>query len=267
MSEKPTATPPKASTNNLFEQADHKLPRFIAIEGPVGVGKTTLAKRLAKTLKYDILLEEPPRENPFLERFYRHPRQVALATQLHFLFQRATQLQTLRQNDMFEPMKVSDFCMDKDRLFAEMYLDSHELELYNRAWEMQTRDLPQPDLVIYLQAPVEVLKERIRERGIEAERLIGNGYLKRLNEAYARYFHYYNDSPLLIVNASDIDLVNSESDYQQLVEEIIQNHKGRSYFNPKNSEFREGFKNSFSPAYQRISRLYASAFKPNLVGE
>ena len=222
-------------------QASHFLhkdfPQFIAVEGPVGVGKTTLARRLASTFNYDILLEEPPRENPFLERFYRHPRQVALATQLHFLFQRATQLQTLRQNDMFEPVRVSDFCMEKDRLFAEMYLDSHELELYNRAWDMQTRDLPRPDLVIYLQAPVDVLKDRIRERGIEAERLIGHGYLKRLNEAYAQFFHYYEASPLLIVNASEIDLVHNEQDYRQLVEEILICRKGRHYFNPKPSDF------------------------------
>ncbi len=212
-------------------------PQFIAVEGPVGVGKTTLARRLGSTFNYDILLEEAPRENPFLERFYRHPRQVALATQLHFLFQRATQLQTIRQNDMFEPVRVSDFCMEKDRLFAEMYLDVHELELYNRAWEMQTRDLPQPDLVIYLQAPVDVLKDRIKERGVEAERLIGNGYLKRLNEAYAQFFHYYEASPLLIVNASEIDLAHNEQDYRQLVEEILICRKGRHYFNPKPSKF------------------------------
>ena len=211
-------------------------PQFIAVEGPVGVGKTTLARRLASTFNYDIVLEEPPRENPFLERFYQHPRQVALATQLHFLFQRASQLQTIHQKDMFEPVRVSDFCMEKDRLFAEMYLDQHELQLYDRAWEMQTRDLPKPDLVIYLQAPVDVLKDRIRERGIEAERLIGNGYLKRLNEAYASFFHYYEASPLLIVNAAEIDLVHSEQDYRQLVEEIMTCRKGRYYFNPKPSE-------------------------------
>ena len=213
-----------------------EFPRFIAVEGPVGVGKTTLARRLANTFNYDVLLEEPPRENPFLERFYRHPRQVALATQLHFLFQRATQLQTLRQNDMFEQVRVSDFCMEKDRLFAEMYLDAHEIELYDRAWQMQTRDLPKPELVIYLQAPVDVLKDRIRERGIEAERLIGNGYLKRLNEAYARFFHYYEESPLLIVNAADIDLAHNDQDYHQLVEEILVCRKGRHYFNPKPSD-------------------------------
>ncbi|MCL6271775.1 deoxynucleoside kinase [Sansalvadorimonas sp. 2012CJ34-2] len=215
---------------------EHDFPQYIAVEGPVGVGKTTLARRLASTFNYDVVLEEPPRENPFLERFYRHPRQVALATQLHFLFQRASQLQTIQQKDMFEPVRVSDFCMEKDRLFAEMYLDQHELQLYNRAWEMQTRDLPKPDLVIYLQAPVDVLKDRIRERGIEAERLIGNGYLKRLNEAYARFFHYYEASPLLIVNAAEIDLVHSEQDYSQLVEEIMICRKGRHYFNPKPSE-------------------------------
>ncbi|CAM3466625.1 deoxynucleoside kinase [Parendozoicomonas haliclonae] len=210
-------------------------PEFIAVEGPVGVGKTTLARRLAATFNYDVLLEEPPRENPFLERFYRHPRQVALATQLHFLFQRATQLQTIRQNDMFEPVRVSDFCMDKDRLFAEMYLDPLELELYRRAWDMQTKDLPKPELVIYLQAPVDVLKDRIRERGIEAERLIGDGYLNRLNEAYAQFFHYYDASPLLIVNAAEIDLVSNEQDYQLLVEEILSCRKGRHYFNPQSS--------------------------------
>ena len=211
-------------------------PRFIAVEGPIGVGKTTLARRLAATFNYDILLEESPQDNPFLSRFYRHPRQMALATQLHFLFHRASQLQSIRQNDLFRSVRVSDFCMEKDLLFAEMYLSADELELYNRAYEMQTKDLPTPDLVIYLQAPVDILKERIREQGDEAEKLIGHGYLKRLNEAYAELFHYYDQSPLLIVNASEIDLVHSEQDYRQLVEEIMSCRKGRHYFNPKPSE-------------------------------
>lgn len=224
------------ATDVPLTSAMNEFPRFIAVEGPVGVGKTTLARRLAATFNYDVLLEESPQDNPFLRRFYRHPRQMALATQLHFLFHRAGQLQSIRQNDLFKSVRVADFCMEKDLLFAEMYLSADELALYKRAYEMQTKDLPTPDLVIYLQAPVDILKGRIREQGDETEKLIGHGYLKRLNEAYAELFHYYDRSPLLIVNASEIDLVHNSQDYRQLVEETLSCRNGRHYFNPKPSE-------------------------------
>lgn len=211
------------------------IPRYIAVEGPIGVGKTSLAKRLARSFNYEILLEQSE-ENPFLERFYHDPRQMALATQLFFLFQRAQQIQDLRQDDMFEPVRVADFLMEKDRLFARQNLDKDEFSLYKKVYEHLTIDAPQPDLVIYLQAPVEILVERIQKRGIEAEQLIEQQYLDKLIDAYTEFFHYYDDSTLLVVNSSEIDLVNNDKDYEQLLDFILTTRKGsRNYFNPKPS--------------------------------
>ena len=213
----------------------NSIPRYIAVEGPIGVGKTSLAKRLARSFNYEILLEQSE-ENPFLERFYHNPRQMALATQLFFLFQRAQQIQDLRQDDMFEPVRVADFLMEKDRLFARQNLDKDEFSLYEKVFEHLTIDAPQPDLVIYLQAPVEILVERIQKRGIEAEQLIEQQYLEKLIDAYTEFFHYYDDSTLLVVNSSEIDLVNNDKDYEQLLDFILTTRKGsRNYFNPKPS--------------------------------
>lgn len=207
------------------------LPRYIAVEGPIGVGKTSLAKRLAQTFNYDIVLEKPE-ENPFLERFYRNPRQYALSTQLFFLFQRAQQLQDLKQDDLFEPVRVADFLIDKDRLFAHQNLDPDEFVLYENVYRHLTVHAPVPDLVIYLQAPTHVLLSRIQKRGILAEQAIEADYLDRLNAAYTSFFHYYDQSPLLIVNSTDIDLVGRDEDYQQLVDRILQAPQGVHYFNP-----------------------------------
>jgi len=211
------------------------IPRYIAVEGPIGVGKTSLAKRLAKSFNYEILLEKSD-ENPFLERFYHDPRQMALATQLFFLFQRAQQIQDLRQDDMFEPVRVADFLMEKDRLFARQNLDNDEFELYQNVYKHLTIDAPRSDLVIYLQAPVDTLLERIQKRGIEAEQLIERPYLENLIDAYTQFFHYYDDSTLLMVNSAEIDLVNNDDDYNQLLDYILTTRKGsRNYFNPKPS--------------------------------
>jgi deoxyguanosine kinase len=207
------------------------LPRYIAVEGPIGVGKTSLAKRLAQTFNYDIVLEKPE-ENPFLERFYRNPRQYALSTQLFFLFQRAQQLQDLKQDDLFEPVRVADFLIDKDRLFAQQNLDPDEFVLYENVYRHLTLHAPVPDLVIYLQAPTHVLLTRIQKRGIPAEQAIEADYLDRLNTAYTSFFHYYDQSPLLIVNSTDIDLVGRDEHYQQLVDRILQAPQGVHYFNP-----------------------------------
>lgn len=206
-------------------------PRFIVVEGPIGVGKTTLARRLAKTFGSELLLEGAE-ENPFLERFYRNPRDAALPVQMFFLFQRARQMQELRQGDMFEPVRVSDFMLEKDRLFAELTLDSDELRLYEQAYELVTLDAPQPDLVIYLQAPVDVLMQRITRRARHGEEHIDTGYLKRVTDSYARFFYEYDGAPLLIVNAAEIDLASSDGDYIMLLEQIRLTNHGRHYFNP-----------------------------------
>ncbi len=206
-------------------------PGFIVVEGPIGVGKTTLARRLSKTFDSDLLLEGAD-ENPFLKRFYRDARQGAFQTQLFFLMQRAQQMQELRQNDMFAPVRVSDFLMDKDRLFAELTLDDEEYKLYDQVYSHLTLDVPAPDLVIYLQAPVEVLTKRVAKRGRSYERNLDAAYLQRLSDAYIRFFHDYDAAPLLIVNAAEIDLVGSQQDYQALLDRIAEMGPGRHYFNP-----------------------------------
>ena len=207
-------------------------PRFIAVEGPIGVGKTSLTKRLAETFNYELLLENAE-ENPFLDRFYQNPRQHALATQLFFLFQRAQQIAESRQSDLFEPVRVSDFLIDKDRLFAELNLEKDEYDLYHKVYQHLVIDAPKPDLVIYLQAPTEVLLQRIQKRGILSEQMIESEYLNQLNRAYTEFFHYYSDSKLLIVNSAEIDLVANDEDYEQLVTYILSLPNGTHYFNPK----------------------------------
>lgn len=211
-----------------------KPPSFIAVEGPIGVGKTSLTKRLADTFNYETLLEMPE-ANPFLERFYLDPRRNALSTQLFFLFQRSRQIQDLRQEDLFEQVRVADFLIDKDMLFARQNLDDDEFALYQQVYQHLTIDAPVPDLVLYLQAPAAVLIDRIHKRGIEAEQHIHSDYLERLNEAYTDFFHYYDKSPLLIVNCAEIDLVGNDDDYQLLVEQIMAGIKGTHYFNPNPS--------------------------------
>lgn len=205
--------------------------RYIVIEGPIGVGKTSLARRLAHSLDSELLLEEAE-ANPFLERFYHNPRSAALPTQLFFLFQRARQIEELRQADIFSDTRISDFLIEKDRLFAEINLDRHELSLYDRVFESLNIEPPAPDLVVYLQAPVDTLLFRIARRGVEYEQRIARNYLERLNEAYARFFHDFDASPLLIVNASTIDPIHNEQHYNVLLEEICRSRSGRHFFNP-----------------------------------
>lgn len=215
----------------LIESAED-LPRYIVIEGPIGVGKTTLAKRLADSFNYNTLLEAAE-ENPFLGRFYENQQGLALQTQLFFLFQRTRQLEALKQNDLFEPVRVADFLIEKDRLFAEINLDDDEFRLYDQVFSHLDIEAPQPDLVIYLQAPVDVLLERIQRRGIPEERHITSAYLRDINECYANFFHYYDDAPLLIVNAAGIDFAHNEADYQRLLQAILTVKSGRQYFNPE----------------------------------
>lgn len=212
-----------------FEPAE--LPGFIAVEGPVGVGKTSLVKRLAESFSYEMLLEQPE-QNPFLDRFYEDQRSAALPAQLHFLFQRVKQLQELRQGDIFQPLRVADFLIEKDPLFASVTLDDDELRLYQNVYQQLTIDAPVPDLVVYLQAPTEVLMERVQRRGVAFEKKIQYDYLSKLNDAYTQFFYYYDDAPLLIVNTTDIDLVNCDEDYASLIETLLAVKSGRHYYSP-----------------------------------
>ena len=206
-------------------------PSFIAVEGSIGVGKTTLAHKLAASFNCATLLEDAE-ENPFLERFYNNREQAALATQLFFLFQRAQKIQDLRQADIFAPDRVADFLIDKDPLFARINLDRDEYQLYEKVYQQLTIDAPRPDLVLYLQAPTDVLLSRIENRGLAMEKGIDRDYLERLNEVYSEFFLYYDDAPLLIVNAGEIDLANSVADYRDLVDYMLDIRSGRHYFNP-----------------------------------
>lgn len=222
--------------NPVFEElgldlTNANLPRYIAVEGCIGVGKTTLARNIAQLFNYDMLLELPE-ENPFLERFYRDPKSTALPTQLFFLFQRANQLQSLRQDDLFEPVRVADFLIEKDQLFAKVTLDDDELNIYRQVYDKLVINAPRPDLVIYLQAPLDVLLDRIRQRGISAEQYINADYLKVLNDAYTEFFHFYDGAPLLIVNAKDLNLAKNRDHFKQLVEYILTIKSGRHYYNP-----------------------------------
>ncbi|HUO96482.1 MAG TPA: deoxynucleoside kinase [Steroidobacteraceae bacterium] len=205
--------------------------RYVVIEGPIGVGKTSLARRLAAQHGAELVLERAE-ENPFLERFYRSPRTGAFPAQLYFLFQRARQMQMLRQSDLFAPVRVADFLLEKDRLFARVTLDDEEYALYEQVYERLAIDAPVPDLVVYLQAPADVLQERVARRGIRYEQGMEREYLERLVDAYTRFFHLYDAGPLLIVNAAEVDFVGNEAHFAQLEAEVNRPRRGRHYFNP-----------------------------------
>ena len=222
---------PEQSTSSGISLRGRTVPNYIAVEGPIGVGKTTLAHRIADTFEYDLLLEEAEL-NPFLERFYQNRQQTALATQLFFLFQRVQKITELKQRDMFDQARVADFVLEKDPLFARVNLEPDEFALYEKVFRKMRVDAPVPDLVIYLQASPDRLLERIDRRGIDAERLIDRQYLEQLNEVYSEFFLYYDAAPLLIVNANEIDLAQGDRDYEQLVDYMLNIKKGRHYFNP-----------------------------------
>jgi len=215
-------------------RSNSDLPTYIAVEGPIGVGKTSLARQLAHKFNYDTLLENS-QQNPFLERFYKDPERAALPTQLHFLFQRAQLLGSLHQGDIFQPALIADFILEKDPLFAEATLDTDELALYQNVYQQMTIETPKPDLVIYLQAPTEVLEERLSMTAPNKTPRFSFEFLRRLNDAYTNFFYYYDEAPLLIINTADINPVDNSDDLNNLVEYVSQVKSGRHYYNPQAS--------------------------------
>ena len=204
--------------------------RYVIIEGPIGVGKTSLAKRMAEHLNADALLEEPD-ANPFLPKFYKDMRRHAFSTQMFFLFQRVAQVSDLKQRELFENLTISDFLLEKDTLFARMNLTDEEFSLYQRIYQQLAPQAPAPDLVIYLQAPVETLIQRVNRRGNIYERNISEDYLRRLAESYTEFFYQYEKSPLLIVNSSRLNFVDRSEDFELLLQRINAMRGGREFFN------------------------------------
>lgn len=205
--------------------------KYIVIEGPIGVGKTSLANKLSLEWDAELILENVD-DNPFLSKFYKNQREVSLQTQLYFLLTRTRQVQSFKQQDIFAKTRVSDFMLQKDRLFAQVTLSNEEYDLYDQLYSYMTVDIPKPDLLIYLQAPIEILIKRIKKRGRNFEKYITSSYLEKLNSMYLKFFNTYDSSPLLIVNAEDIDFVNNEIDYKNLLDKIYSIEKGKHYFNP-----------------------------------
>ncbi len=203
--------------------------RYIVVEGPIGAGKTSLARRLSESLRKDLLLEDPD-SNPFLGRFYEDPRRHALATQLFFLFQRVQQVEGLKQIDLFDRGTVADFILDKDPLFASLTLSDDELHLYQQIYSHLMPQAPAPDLVIYLQASPEKLVERVRKRNLAYERNISEQYLVRLAEAYSRFFYQFSAAPLLIVNSEHLNFVEDAGDFDLLLRRITEMRGPREFF-------------------------------------
>ena len=204
--------------------------QFISVEGPIGVGKSTLARILADEFKAD-LVNDTETVNPYLKQFYKDPQGIAFHTQMHFLLSR---LEILNSPAVAKPTgtMVSEFLLDKDKLFAELTLNEDEWWMYTRLYDRMTKDTVKPDLVIYLQAPLEKLIQRIERRGLRHEQRIDSHYLQQLISSYERYFHEYSESALLIVNASEINLADDKEDIAMLVERIRALDGGRHYFNP-----------------------------------
>lgn len=204
---------------------------YVVIEGPIGSGKTTLARMLADKFSVE-LLSEKAEANPFLTRFYQDAQRYALPTQLFFLFQRSRQIEDMAQRDMFGQPTVSDFFLDKDPLFARLNLDDEEYSLYHQIYQHLQLKAPKPDLVVYLQTPVDALMDRIEERNISYEQDMPREYIARLAEAYSEFFHAYDASPLLIVNNEKLNIIKDPEAFDLLIERIGQIKSSREYFNP-----------------------------------
>jgi deoxyadenosine/deoxycytidine kinase len=208
--------------------------QYIAIEGPIGVGKSSLAERLATRLDATTILEES--ENPFLADFYGGRPGAALQAQLFYLLNRHRQQMTMRQGDLFAQTTVSDYLFDKDKIFAYLNLDDNELFIYQRLYDLLSKDVPSPDLVIYLQAPTEVLLRRLRDRARDLDRDTLDpdpGYLKELNEAYQHFFFHYTSTPLLVVETSQLDLAGSDEALDDLIKQINGMGRGTQYYVPR----------------------------------
>lgn len=207
---------------------------YVVVEGPLGVGKTSLAQLLAERINAKAILEETG-GNPFLTNFYGDPRRFAFQTQIYFLLRRFQKQEEINQIDLFKRTVVSDFLFDKDRIFARINLDDGEFSLYEQVFQLLKATVIKPDLVIFLQARVDILKERIRKREREYEKSITLRYLEQINQAFNEFFFHYTETPLLVINASDIDFVNVPSDLDELVLEIEKMEKGTKYYVPLGS--------------------------------
>ena len=217
-------TPVSTHALPLFERYRH-----IVVEGPIGVGKTSLTRKLAERFGAQLVLEDPG-SNPFLERFYREGRRFALPTQLFFLFQRVNQLRDLAQRDLFSQSVATDFLLEKDPLFARLTLDDDELGLYQQIFDSLRPQAPTPDLVIYLQAQPDTLVDRVQRRGVQMESGITEQYLRTLADAYSRFFYHYDSAPLMIVNTDHLNPIEREEDFQLLIKQLTDMRGRRNFF-------------------------------------
>jgi len=207
--------------------------RHIAVEGPIGVGKTSLVTMLAKRFRGTKILEDA--DNPFLDDFYRDKRGAAFRTQLFFLLSRFDQQKQIAQRDLFTELILADYSFPKDKIFAYLTLEDSELMIYNRLYDLLYESVPKPDLVLYLQGNLDTLLKRIKKRGRAYEKSISPQYLQEISEAYSHYFYRYDETPLLVVNTNEIDFVNKPEHFDQLVEQIRNAQKGTQYYVPLGS--------------------------------